>query len=454
MSKKGSVLIALLLLTTIVLGAVSTTVAAQELVEMTQEETQDAEEMNNLWDFSAGVATIVNPTPEASSEEENLRVREFIASYEEEAEADSVEAEYGIVMSDADHTLDIVAHPEEDAEVVGFLYEDCGGKVIEQSDGWTLLQSGDLVGWTKDENLAFEEEAYAMASEVGRSVIVVEAGALRARTAPGADAEVAAVFAHGEELDLVEEIDAEWLAVDHNNEVVYVNAAYVSRDFSVDTGETVAAIEKREEEKRLEEERKAAEAAQLEEEEARKREEEARKIEEAKAQAQAEAAAAEAALIAQAAAEAEAARVSEAQAAEMAAALEAQAALEAAQRAAATQAAAAAATVDDIRFLGALIYCEAGNQPYEGKVAVGAVVMNRVKSPRYPNTIEGVIRASGQFTPVRSGKVDRIYAQGAPEECILAAQEALAGVSPVGDATHFRRNNGREGQVIGAHVFY
>ncbi len=55
------------------------------------------------------------------------------------------------------------------------------------------------------------------------------------------------------------------------------------------------------------------------------------------------------------------------------------------------------------KLLAALIYCEAGNQPYEGQVAVGAVVMNRVRSGSYPNTISEVIYQSGQFGPAMTG---------------------------------------------------
>ena len=110
---------------------------------------------------------------------------------------------------------------------------------------------------------------------------------------------------------------------------------------------------------------------------------------------------------------------------------------------------------DTTLLLAALIYCEAGSESYEGKLAVGAVVMNRVRSGAYPNSIHGVIYASGQFTPAMNGKLNSVYASGGySAECVQAAQEALAGVSNVGDLTHFRRNNGREGLVIGNHVFY
>lgn len=113
-----------------------------------------------------------------------------------------------------------------------------------------------------------------------------------------------------------------------------------------------------------------------------------------------------------------------------------------------------AATASDVVLLGALIQCEAGNQPYEGQVAVGAVVMNRLRSPAYPNTLYGVIYASGQFSPAGSGGVDRRIAAGVNASCLQAAQEALDGHSNVGDATHFRATGYRDGIVIAGHVFW
>lgn len=108
----------------------------------------------------------------------------------------------------------------------------------------------------------------------------------------------------------------------------------------------------------------------------------------------------------------------------------------------------------DETLLGALVYCEAGNQPYEGKLAVAAVVMNRVRSGAYPNTVSGVIYASGQFAPAMSGKVYLQLQKGVPDSCLQAAQAAISGQTNVGTATHFRRWTGQDGIVIGAHVFY
>lgn len=110
---------------------------------------------------------------------------------------------------------------------------------------------------------------------------------------------------------------------------------------------------------------------------------------------------------------------------------------------------------DTTLLLAALIQCEAGGEPYEGQVAVGSVVMNRVRSPAYPDSIHAVIYASGQFTPALSGRLNAVYESGRiKQSCIDAANETLSGVSNVGDMTHFRRSDGRMGLVIGNHVFY
>lgn len=105
-----------------------------------------------------------------------------------------------------------------------------------------------------------------------------------------------------------------------------------------------------------------------------------------------------------------------------------------------------------VRVMAALIYCEAGNQPYKGKVAVGSVVMNRIASPRFPNTFEGVVYQRGQFTPAMSGKLARVLeANRIPASCYEAAIEAIEGAKPVGNALFF---NTRSGKIkLGDHYF-
>ena len=111
-------------------------------------------------------------------------------------------------------------------------------------------------------------------------------------------------------------------------------------------------------------------------------------------------------------------------------------------------------SISDVQLLAALVQCEAGTQPYEGKLAVAAVVMNRVRSGGYPNSIVGVITAPGQFPPGTNGSVAAVAARGASSSCMQAAQAAVNGATNVGGALHFGRVGKAPGIVIGAHVFY
>ncbi len=110
----------------------------------------------------------------------------------------------------------------------------------------------------------------------------------------------------------------------------------------------------------------------------------------------------------------------------------------------------------DRYLLANLIYCEAGAEPYEGKVAVGAVVINRVLSSVYPDTVVGVIYQSKQFSPVASGRLALALAEGkASAACYQAADEAMSGYSNVGNCVYFRTPvAGLSGINIGGHVFY
>ena len=102
--------------------------------------------------------------------------------------------------------------------------------------------------------------------------------------------------------------------------------------------------------------------------------------------------------------------------------------------------------------LAAIIYCEAGNQSYQGKVAVGSVVLNRVASSRFPNSVKAVIYQSGQFTPVMTGKYASVLASGnIPSSCYEAARDALNGAKPVGNALFFNTHSGN--YKLGDHYF-
>lgn len=110
----------------------------------------------------------------------------------------------------------------------------------------------------------------------------------------------------------------------------------------------------------------------------------------------------------------------------------------------------------DVYLLANLIYCEAGGEPYAGKLGVGSVVINRVLSSKFPDSIVGVIYQGGQFSPVASGRLAlALESNQANDECYRAAEEAMSGATNVGNCVFFRTPiPDLTGISIGGHIFY
>lgn len=107
----------------------------------------------------------------------------------------------------------------------------------------------------------------------------------------------------------------------------------------------------------------------------------------------------------------------------------------------------------DAELLASIIFCEAGNQSFEGQVAVGAVVLNRMHSDQFPDSMEEVIYQPGQFGPVSTGWLDRVRrTSGYTDSALKAAQAALNGENPIGNCLYF--DQGGSGKQIGAHYFH
>ena len=124
--------------------------------------------------------------------------------------------------------------------------------------------------------------------------------------------------------------------------------------------------------------------------------------------------------------------------------------------------------------LATIIYCEAGNQGTDGQLAVGYVIMNRIRSSRFPNTLEGVLRQSKQFEPVGSGRFDLVLKAEQDDDipnivtqsCWNAARAVVNGTSNVGESLFFRtwapvpslvtnlQNGGVPYWIIKDHIFY
>jgi len=383
------------------LPVIITLAAMAAIITITEAVCAQAVEKNG-YDFpSVGVATVLSPSSFEIETDSNDKEKETELNIYQKFTAEQKRMETELAMANVSYTLNVRAEASEESAKIGYLYKDCGGTILEQCNGWTKIKSGALTGWCSDEFLLFADDAVSMADEVGRWMVTVDSEAVRVRSEAKNDADVITIMSKSDIADFIEIVNKDWVSVDFDGEAGYVNAEYVDISFHIDEGETMDQVETRlaiEEQLRKEAEEKA-----------RKEAEEAAKK---------------------------------------------QAAENAKRNLQPTNTGAVSASADELRLLAALIYCEAGNQSYEGKVAVGAVVMNRVKSPAYPNTMYAVIYASGQFTPAKSGRVAKVYNSGPPESCYQAAAAALNGESPVGGATHFRRNNGHAGIVIGAHVFW
>lgn len=97
--------------------------------------------------------------------------------------------------------------------------------------------------------------------------------------------------------------------------------------------------------------------------------------------------------------------------------------------------AASSSTTSDIQLLARAINGEARGEPYEGQVAVGAVILNRVKHADFPNTIAGVIYQSGAFTAVADGQINVPIEENST--VVKAARDALNGWDPTGGAIYY-----------------
>ena len=110
-------------------------------------------------------------------------------------------------------------------------------------------------------------------------------------------------------------------------------------------------------------------------------------------------------------------------------------------------------STSDLDLMAAIIECEAGGESYEGKVGVGAVIMNRIRSGEFPNTLSEVIYQSGQFEPTWTGKLSNVLSRGASEACYAAAQDVFAGANTIGGRLFFHAGGG-SGLTIGNQTFY
>ncbi|GHU42040.1 hypothetical protein FACS1894111_05320 [Clostridia bacterium] len=300
------------------------------------------------------------------------------------------------LMPKVEDYLSIHTEASRGAKLAGKLPKGAVADVLEKGEDWSKIRSGNVEGYVKNEYCVFGADAENMANEQGitYATSLTESLRIRAAASEADDSAVVGALSQGSKIKVVtgEQAPDGWVAVENKGKTAYVSAEFVSVELEL--GKAIS----------IEEEQAAIKKAKVE-----------------------------------------------------AAAKKAAAASKARNSAPGTrQGAAVDASYDDLTLLAALIECEAGTRSYEGELAVGAVVMNRVKSGMGGGTISGVIYQSGQFTPVRNGSLSRVLASGVNGNCISAAQAAISGSDNTGGAKFFHsaKSAGAGGVNIGGNIFY
>ena len=303
------------------------------------------------------------------------------------------------VCANVESELNVRAGASVDSEVVGYLRRGDVGEVVERADGWTKIISGNVTGYVRDDLLLRGQEAFNFVAAIHPLSATSNIDGLRVRADATVDSDIVTALNSGESatVDLSYDTQGGWTKVTKGKLTGYVKNEYVTIGQPLSAGLTV------EEYAQI----KAAERA------AEKAAEEAKK----------KAAAAKSS--SQVSSSSSTYRKNES----------------------------VSASASDLDLLAALIYCEAGSESYEGQVAVGATVINRMKSGIYSNTIRGAIYDPWAYSPTWTGVLDRAIANG--HFCYAAAQDAINGVDPTGGAMSFKlASSGHAGVVIGRVVFF
>lgn len=323
--------------------------------------------------------------------------------------------EYDKVVAKVNEYVNVRTEASTESEIAGKLYKDSYGTIIERGEEWTKISSGDVIGYVNNDYLYFDEKATEYARSQDALVAEVTAGTVNIRTEPNTDCEVVGEVKLGDTLPVYPEQSEEgFYAVEYNNQT-----AYITQDFSEVKLEMTKAVSKEAEEaaKRKEEEENAKRKA--EEERINKASSEQKYQEEVK----------------QSVAKAKETKIGK------------------------TSRTPVTVSDDEIYLIATVVSSEALYESYEGKLAVANVVVNRLVSGIWGNTVYDVVYAPGQFSGANSDRLKK-YAKLMNEDCKKAAVEALAGVNNIDDYMYFRTKSSAtyssysKYYILGNHCFY
>ena len=287
------------------------------------------------------------------------------------------------LMPKVEESLNVRAQADEQSDIVGKLYKGSVADIVENDGTWAHIKSGNVDGYVNVSYCVTGTDALSYAYDTCGEIATVNTDGLRVRETADTNSKALDVADQGKtyQVDRAAQAPDGWIAVVSDSQTGYIAADYATRSLNTRVGITI-------------EEEQAQIAAQKE---------------------------------AERKAAAEAAKAAKKNTSENTSS----------KKAETTQGEAVSAGADDLTLLAAIIECEAGGESYECQLAVGAAVINRVKSSSYPNSISGVIYQKGQFGPASSGKLARKLSGSISSSCYSAAQEAMSGVDNTGGCTSF-----------------
>ena len=316
------------------------------------------------------------------------------------------------LMPNVEESLNVRADANEDSEIVGKLYKGDAAEITGTNGEWTQITSGNVNGYVKTAYCVTGNDALAYAQQTCGYVASVNTDGLRIREEQSEDSKVIKAVESGTKLqvDSSAETADGWVAVVCDSSTRFVSSDFVTLSLNTGVGMTIE-----EEQAKIAAEKAEAEAKAKAEEEAKK----------------------------------EAEKSSAKDSSD-----ESSASSSDESSSSSSQNEAVDADADDLTLLAAIIECEAGGESYDCQLAVGAVIINRLNSGSYPNSLHGVIYQRGQFGPASSGKLARKLAGHISSTSYAAAQEALNGSDNTGGALSFNDvGSGKTGLVIGNMVF-
>ncbi|MBE5905956.1 MAG: spore cortex-lytic enzyme [Lachnospiraceae bacterium] len=336
---------------------------------------------------------LVSETMEGAAEEEVPAEEEPQVTTEEPEEVSYWDSHLVVKV---DESLNVRSRASKNAKLVGKMFPKNGAKILKETGNWYKIKSGNLRGFVKASYCLTGKKAERYAKKHGMYRATALSGGLRIRSKASTDGKIYTVVDKGSSIATAKrpcKVEG-WVAVNYKGKRAFVSEEYVKVSLRTSKGMTM-----KEYNAKLAKEAAAKKAAE------------------------------------------EAART--------------QRSSRSTESTTTTQQSSVDANVDDVTLLAALIQCEAGTQNYQGQLAVGAVVCNRIRSGRYPNSLRGVIYQRGQFGPAHSGILARRLNGTIASSCYRAARAALGGEDNVGGALHFQSvRTGIQGLVIGGHVFF